>query len=122
MIDIDNPLAKAHRMKRDNVVEDETSNIKVKLIRTRTKDPLTYNTMSVNEFVALIMNDDTSDVCERDIILETRSNKFCLIHEIASLHRFNLLKRCSDPPKIEPAYTLESSLHLDFKIDEQKME
>ncbi|KAL8137130.1 hypothetical protein V2J09_003131 [Rumex salicifolius] len=59
--------------------------------------------MTINEVVTLIMNGDISD-------------------RITSLHRFSLLKRCSDPPKIEPTYTLESSLHLDFKTDEQKVE
>ncbi|XP_057761126.1 uncharacterized protein LOC130981559 [Arachis stenosperma] len=75
MMDLHNPLAKSFRYARDRFKEDSKTNIKLKLIRKREKDGRRYNLPTASEVAILIVGDIDESSLQRDIILETTSNR-----------------------------------------------
>ncbi|KAL6521907.1 hypothetical protein OROMI_031784 [Orobanche minor] len=72
----------AVRMAKDRVLDDRSSNIKLKLIGKRGTDGRTHNLPSVSEVAALIVGDFDRVDGDRDILVETRSGKLDRINEL----------------------------------------
>ncbi|XP_020963329.1 uncharacterized protein LOC110264976 [Arachis ipaensis] len=75
MMDLHNPLPKSFRCARGRFKEDSKTNIKLKLIRKREKDGRRYNLPTASEVAILIVGDIDESSLQRDIILETTSNR-----------------------------------------------
>ncbi|KAL6530588.1 hypothetical protein OROMI_028477 [Orobanche minor] len=82
MLDKNNVLVKSFRMAKDRVLDDRSSNIKLKLIGKRGTDGRTHNLPSVSEVAALIVGDFDRVDGDRDILVETRSGKLDRINEL----------------------------------------
>ena len=61
MIDKDNRLAKLWRRVRDVITNNQSVDFSLRLFRSRSKDPRTYNLPSCNEIAAPIVGDITED-------------------------------------------------------------
>lgn len=83
MVDDKNELAKSFRCARDRYKEGEFSDIKLRLIRRRTKDGRTHNLPTASEVAALVVGDIDAYLIERDIIIETQSKS---LQRIDPLH------------------------------------
>ncbi|XP_057415202.1 uncharacterized protein LOC130710064 [Lotus japonicus] len=81
MVDEFNRLAKLFRRVRDYVQEGEAENVALRLFRSCSLDPKTYNLPSVDEVAALIVGHFDSSDCGRDIILRTRNGQLQRIYE-----------------------------------------
>jgi hypothetical protein len=80
MLDEHNVHAKAFRMARDRLEENNSDELRLKLIFERTSDGRTYNTPTVSEVSALIVGDVDYASC-RDIILEKQTGRLKRINE-----------------------------------------
>jgi hypothetical protein len=80
MLDEHNVHAKGFRMARDRLEENNTADLRLKLIFERTSDGRIYNKPTVSEVSALIVGDVDYAKC-RDIILERQSGSLKRIDE-----------------------------------------
>ncbi|KAL4300563.1 hypothetical protein AHAS_Ahas17G0213400 [Arachis hypogaea] len=74
MVDLHNPLAKSFRYARDHFKEDSKTNMKLKLIKKGEKNGRRYNLPTASVAILIVGDIDESSL-QRDIILETTSNK-----------------------------------------------
>ncbi|XP_057417171.1 uncharacterized protein LOC130711518 [Lotus japonicus] len=81
MVDQYNRLARLFRRVRDYVERGEAENVALRLFRSCSLDPKTYNLPSVDEVAVLIVGDFDSSDCGRDIILRTKHGQFQRIYE-----------------------------------------
>ncbi|XP_057444537.1 uncharacterized protein LOC130736765 [Lotus japonicus] len=81
MVDDFNRLAQLFRKVRDHVEQGDVENVALRLFRSCSLDPKTYNLPSVDEVAALIVGDFDSSDCGRDIILRTRDGQMQRIYE-----------------------------------------
>ncbi|XP_057451974.1 uncharacterized protein LOC130743762 [Lotus japonicus] len=81
MVDDFNRLAQLFRKVRDHVEQGYVENVALRLFRSCSLDPKTYNLPSVDEVAALIVGDFDSSDCGRDIILRTRDGQMQRIYE-----------------------------------------
>ncbi|RAL48753.1 hypothetical protein DM860_001073 [Cuscuta australis] len=81
MIDEHNVLAQSFRRARDFMNSDPTSNVSLRLLRSRARDSRNYNIPTVDEVVALVVGDFNSSNEERDIIVTKRNGFLQKIHE-----------------------------------------
>jgi hypothetical protein len=80
MLDAHNVHARGFRMARDRLEEDQSNDLRLKLIFERTSDGRIYNQPTVSEVSALIVGDVDYASC-RDIILERQSDRLKRIDE-----------------------------------------
>ncbi|XP_052107741.1 uncharacterized protein LOC127740617 isoform X1 [Arachis duranensis] len=86
MLDTCNPLAKSFRSARDRFSNGKTSEIKLRLIRKRETDGRVYNLPTASEVAILIVGDIDDSILQRDIIIETTSNKLQRIDVLHPLY------------------------------------
>ncbi|XP_072084422.1 uncharacterized protein [Arachis hypogaea] len=86
MLDTCNPLAKSFRSARDRFRNGRTSEIKLRLIRKRETDRRVYNFPTASKVAILIMGDIDDSIFQRDIIIQTTSNKLQRIDVIHPLY------------------------------------
>ena len=80
MLDEYNAHAKSFRMARERLMQQDTFDVKLKLISDRKTDGRMYNKPTVSEVAALILGDvDTAEL--RDIIIQTQSGQLQRIDE-----------------------------------------
>ncbi|CAH9119976.1 unnamed protein product, partial [Cuscuta epithymum] len=77
-----NVLVKSFRMARERINQDDTSNVRLKLIGRRSGDARTYNLPSVSEVAALVVGDFDESLGERDILVETKTGRLQRINEL----------------------------------------
>ncbi|XP_060969574.1 uncharacterized protein LOC133036831 [Cannabis sativa] len=83
MLDQHNSLVKSFRMARDRFKEQPECTFRLRLLSTRTKDGRQYNLPTVSEVAGLIVGDFNEENCERDVIVEHRTNG---LQRITDLH------------------------------------
>ncbi|XP_031095112.1 uncharacterized protein LOC115999399 [Ipomoea triloba] len=81
-LDEHNVLVKSFRMARNELQNDSTREIKMRLIAKRTTDARTYNLPTVSEVAALIVGDLDPNMGVRDILVECKSGKLKRINEL----------------------------------------
>jgi len=81
MIDEHNSLAKSFRRVRDLSHGFPKSDFTLRLFRNRWKDPIVYNTPSVNEITTLVVGDLSNMEPRRDIIVKKCSGELTRLHE-----------------------------------------
>ena len=80
-IDEHNVLAQSFRRVRDYFDQQQTTDVSLRLFRSRTRDARTYNTLTVDEVATLIVGDfDTSDN-GRDIVMKKNEGQLQRIYE-----------------------------------------
>nr|XP_029145225.1 uncharacterized protein LOC112718243 [Arachis hypogaea] len=82
MLDEKNVLVKAFRMVRDSMGKESNSTIKLRLLGKRGKDGRRYNLPSTDEVAALIVGDFDIDKTDRDIVVETQSERLQRINQL----------------------------------------
>ncbi|CAH9141764.1 unnamed protein product [Cuscuta epithymum] len=86
LLDQYNPYAKAYRMVRDRVQNNEVAPLKLRLIGQRGHHARTYNLPTASEVAALIVGDFDASSGERDIIVETQSNSLKRVSVLSSAY------------------------------------
>lgn len=81
MLDEFNVLAKSFRRVRDFILQNEGSNMCLRLFRSRSRDARTYNLPTSDEVAALIVGDLDGVDAGRDIVVRKRSGELTRIHE-----------------------------------------
>ncbi|XP_057755479.1 uncharacterized protein LOC130974634 [Arachis stenosperma] len=77
-----NVLVKAFRMVRDSLARESNNTIKLRLLGKREKDGRRYNLPNTNEVAALIVGDFDIDKTDRDIVVETQSERLQRINQL----------------------------------------
>lgn len=75
MVDQYNVLTKSFRHVRNCLEQCQNTEVTLQLFRHRPSDACMYNLPSMNEVVALIVEDFDSSDCGRDIILQKRDGQ-----------------------------------------------
>ncbi|XP_012828257.1 PREDICTED: uncharacterized protein LOC105949497 [Erythranthe guttata] len=86
MIDGNNVLAQHYRAVRDRFSNDGHQGVKLRLVKSRSTDGRTYNLPNASEIEGLIVGDFDTQEGVKDIVVETRSNKFQRISELHPLY------------------------------------
>ncbi|KAL7131766.1 hypothetical protein ABFS83_12G026400 [Erythranthe nasuta] len=86
MIDGNNVLAQHYRAVRDRFSNDGHQGVKLRLVKSRSTDGMTYNLPNASEIAGLIVGDFDTQEGVRDIVVETRSNKLQRISELHPLY------------------------------------
>ncbi|XP_019199145.1 PREDICTED: uncharacterized protein LOC109192894 [Ipomoea nil] len=81
-LDDHNVLVKSFRMAKSFMQSNPTSEIRMRLIGKRSKDARTYALPTASEVAALIVGDLDPCMCERDIVVESRSGMLKRISEL----------------------------------------
>ncbi len=72
-----NPYVKVFKMARDMMaIEGASTDLKLGLIASRTKDAHQYNVLMVDEVVALMVRDGSKAVDRRDVIVAQQTSPF----------------------------------------------
>jgi hypothetical protein len=80
MLDAYNVHTQSFRIARDRLMENDITDVKLKLLSERKTDGRLYNKPTVSEVAALIVGDvDSAE--ERDIIIETQTGELQRINE-----------------------------------------
>ncbi|KAM3235662.1 hypothetical protein P3L10_015699 [Capsicum annuum] len=82
MLDDNNVLARTFRMVTNKFQENNSSNVKLKLIGKRGTDGRRYNLPTIPEVAALVVGDFDVSRSNRDIIIETQSGQLQRINEL----------------------------------------
>ncbi|XP_016192871.2 uncharacterized protein LOC107633785 [Arachis ipaensis] len=82
MLDENNVLVRAFRMARESVAKDANTTIKLRLLGKREKDGRRYNLPLTNEVAALIVGDFDIYKIDRDIVVETQTEKLQRINQL----------------------------------------
>jgi hypothetical protein len=65
-----NPYVEVFKMARDMMaIEGAPTDLKLRLIASRTKDACRYNMLMVDEVITLMVGDGSKDVDRRDIVI-----------------------------------------------------
>lgn len=82
MIDQNNPYAQIFRIARDRFRENQSADVRIKLINRRETDGRRYNLPQSSEVAALIVGDGAPHLEEREIILERQTGALQRISEL----------------------------------------
>lgn len=86
MLDTNNVLAQSYRAARNRLSSNSSEGVKLKLIRSRTRDSRRYNLPSANEIATLIVGDFDNQEGVKDIVVKTQSRKLQRISELHPLY------------------------------------
>jgi hypothetical protein len=78
-----NPYVEVFKMARDMMaIEGAPTDLKLRLITSRTKDACQYNVPTANEVVALMVGDGSEVIDRRDIVVAQQANPFQRIFDL----------------------------------------
>lgn len=81
MLDEHNVLANTFKRVRDRILENEDSNMCLRIFRSRSRDARTYNLPALDEVVVLIIGDLDGFDAGRNIIVRKKSGELTKIYE-----------------------------------------